>query len=56
VYNILGQLVGELFHGIAEGQRVHRITFDARGLASGVYVSVLEAEGRTLTRKMVLAR
>jgi hypothetical protein len=53
VYNLLGQLVRELHRGTAEVGVAYRIPFDAEGLSSGVYFSVLESAGRRLVRKMV---
>lgn len=55
VYNVEGQIVKELLHQFqAAGE--HRVTFDARHFASGVYFYKLRAGGFTLTRKMLLAR
>lgn len=55
VYNVEGQIVKELLHQFqAAGE--HRVTFDARHFASGVYFYKLLAGGLTLTRKMLLAR
>ncbi len=55
VYSILGERVAVLEDGYRGAGR-HRTTFDASGLASGVYFYRLEALGRSETRKMILAR
>jgi hypothetical protein len=35
---------------------VYRVTFDAQGLASGTYFSILRAEGTTIVKQMMLVR
>ena len=55
VYNVAGQRVATLDEGF-RGAGYHRATFDASGLASGVYYANLTAGGRTTTQKMVLMR
>ncbi len=55
VYDILGRRVATLFDGVAD-PRVQFVTFDAAQLASGVYIAVLRAEGRTDTMKMAVVR
>ncbi len=55
VYDIMGRRVATLFDGTTEG-RAQFLSFNARGLASGVYIAVLRAEGRTETMKMTLVR
>jgi photosystem II stability/assembly factor-like uncharacterized protein len=56
VYNVLGQRVAVLLAGeqLAAGQ--HQVRFDARGLASGVYLARLQAGGVAVTRQMLLMR
>jgi len=55
VYDILGRRVTTLFDGVADA-RVQFVSFDAAQLASGVYIAVLRAEGRTDTMKMTVVR
>ncbi len=55
VYDILGRRVATLFDGVAD-VRVQFLSFDATQLASGVYIAVLRAEGRTETMKMSVVR
>lgn len=55
VYDTRGRLVTTLADGIlAAGE--HRVRFDGRGLASGMYLGRLEADGVVQTRKMMLVR
>ena len=55
VYNMLGQKVATLVDGpLAVGQ--YRVTFDARGLSTGVYYYRLEAGGQARTQKMILLK
>jgi mannose/cellobiose epimerase-like protein (N-acyl-D-glucosamine 2-epimerase family) len=55
VYNALGQRVSTLIEG-GEEAGYHEVTFSGDGLASGVYVYRLVAEGTVVTRRMVLVR
>lgn len=51
VFNMVGQRVALLYDGSQIAGR-HTISFNAAGLASGVYVYRLQAAGNTLIRKM----
>ncbi len=55
VYSLDGSLVKVLVDGMVTGG-LHRVTFDAGELASGVYIYRLQSEGRTASHKMVLVR
>jgi hypothetical protein len=55
VYSVLGEEVATLVQGI-QAPGVYRVTFDARGLASGTYFSILRAEGTTIVKPMMLVR
>ncbi len=55
VYSVLGQEVATLVDGV-QSAGVYRVTFDARGLASGTYFSILRAEGTTIVQRMILLR
>lgn len=55
VYNIGGQLVSELAGGVMEAG-YHTVEFDAGKLNSGIYYYTLEADGKTVTKKMVLTK
>lgn len=56
VYNALGQKVGTLANGRQQAGS-HTVTFNASGLASGIYYYKLFAGNKTIqTRKMVLLR
>lgn len=55
VFNILGQEVAVLLdQQMPVGN--HRVTFDATGLSTGVYLYRLKTTDRTMTRKMVLVK
>jgi len=56
VYNVLGQLVADVFRGVAEKGKRHSVQFDARQLSSGMYFAVLEANGRRLTQQLILMK
>jgi hypothetical protein len=55
VYNVLGQQVALLVDGMVQAGE-HRVLFDARNLASGVYFYRLEAGDFVQTRKMVMLK
>jgi len=55
VYNILGQMVLELFNG-AQIAGTHVVAFDASKLASGVYFYRLEAGSYVNVKKMILLK
>jgi hypothetical protein len=55
IYNLRGELVQTLANG-EQSAGYHEITFDATGLASGIYFYRFEAGEFTTTGKMILAR
>jgi hypothetical protein len=55
VYNILGDEIATLVNEEKE-QGVYDVTFDAAGLASGMYLYKLQAGSFVETRKMILLR
>jgi hypothetical protein len=55
VYDLMGREIAVLVDGpMSAGE--HSVTFDAKGLASGVYMVELVAEGRRVTRLMTLVK
>ncbi len=56
VFNTLGQEVATLFDGIAAAGEYHQAVFDASRLASGIYFSRLEFDGRMQVKKMMLLK
>ncbi len=56
VYDVLGRKVATLFDALAQTGRQYRVTFDASGLASGVYFYTLESGARMDSKKLVLFR
>ncbi len=55
VYDVLGREVATLVDGVKQSGR-HQATFDARGLASGVYLYKLQTKQTSLTKKMLLVK
>ena len=55
VYSLLGEAVGTL---VAEQQAagIHKLNWDAKGLASGVYLDRLEAGEFVQAKKLILLR
>jgi len=56
VYNVLGQVVATLFEGTAKSGHYVSVTFNASEMASGVYFSRLEYNGRSIVQRMLLAK
>jgi hypothetical protein len=56
VRNVLGQEVGELYHGIAEAGRYYTVRFSGRNLASGVYFYRLQSGTKVEIQKMLLTK
>jgi hypothetical protein len=56
VYNTLGQEVAELFNGEVKAGRIIKTHFDASRLASGIYFSRLEADGKSLVKRMMFVK
>ena len=55
VYNSTGELVRVLENGMLEAG-VYERNFDASGLSSGLYLYVLQADGKQFTKKMLLMK
>jgi hypothetical protein len=55
VHDLLGRTVAVLEDGVREAGE-HRVVFDASGLASGVYLCRLSADGMSVTRRLMLVR
>jgi photosystem II stability/assembly factor-like uncharacterized protein len=55
VYDILGNLISELFNGFKPAGE-YQISFDAGNISSGVYFLVMNTEGKVLSRKMTLIK
>jgi hypothetical protein len=55
VYNIAGQKVADLVKGTRLAG-VHTIDFDGSRLNSGIYYYTLEADGKTMTKKMLMVK
>ncbi len=55
IYDVLGRQVAVLVNGHAHPGR-HTATFDGAGLASGIYLVRLEADGTTRTLRITLMK
>src|SRR5690606_27674941 len=55
VYDILGREIAVLVDGVMPAGD-HQVTFDAAGLASGVYVYKLTANGLSVSRRMTVLK
>ncbi|MFA7330006.1 MAG: C25 family cysteine peptidase [Candidatus Delongbacteria bacterium] len=55
LYNVLGQEVATLVDG-ALGAGTHQVSWDASGLASGLYLAVLQADGVRDEQKLMLLK
>ena len=56
IYNALAQEVATPFDGVATAGEYHQVTFDASHLASGIYFSRLEFDGKMQVKKMLLLK
>ena len=55
VYNMLGKEVATLVNGVQRAGE-HRITFDGRNLASGVYIYTIQTPSFATSKKMILMK
>lgn len=55
IYDVLGRKVETLVNS-RQAPGGHSVVFNGRGLASGVYFCLLQSEGHTLLRKMILMK
>ena len=55
VYNILGQEVEKLFEGLREAG-IYKVSFNASRLTDGVYIYRLQANDRSITKKMIVLK
>lgn len=56
VYNLLGQLMSEIFRGDVVPGREYHTRFRAEGYSSGIYFYSVTSGGSTITKRMVLQR
>ena len=56
VYNVIGQEVATLFNDEAVAGVVHQVQFNGSNLASGIYFSRLEFDGKMQVKKMLLLK
>lgn len=55
VFDMIGRKVSTLVNGQIKAGR-HQVTFDARNLASGMYIYRLQTEGKVITKKLTLIK
>lgn len=55
VYDLLGQKVATLATGVYSSG-THSVSFDAKGLNSGIYIYTLNTRSKTLAKKMILMK
>ncbi|MFO7809813.1 MAG: T9SS type A sorting domain-containing protein, partial [Candidatus Delongbacteria bacterium] len=55
VYNVNGQKVAELINGKLDSGK-HSVQFDGSGFNSGIYYYSINADGYSLTRKMIMLK
>ena len=55
IFNVVGQEVATLVDGV-QSANTYRVSFDASGLASGIYVYQLETADKLLSKTMVLLK
>ena len=56
IYNTIGQLVATAFEGQVQGGYIQKAIFNASKLASGVYFTRLEMNGKSLIKKIALMK
>ena len=56
VFNILGQEVMTLVKNELRNSGLHKVTFDARSLPSGIYIYRLQSDGFIDAKKMILLK
>jgi hypothetical protein len=56
VYNAIGQEVANLYNGDAKAGRIIQTRFDATRLASGIYYSRLQVDGKSLVKRMMFVK
>ncbi len=56
VNDLLGRQVATVFSGIASAQRIYTVAFDARNLASGIYLYSLHSPDGSIVKKMTVIK
>ncbi len=56
VYNLLGQLMSEIFRGDVRPGIEYHTRFRAEGSSSGIYFYTVTSGSRSITKRMVLQR
>src|SRR3989339_356663 len=57
IYDLTGKLITHLYSGTIHGkQAAAKFTWNASGIAAGMYVTMLRANGKVYSQKLILAR
>ncbi len=56
VSDLLGRQVATVFSGIASAQKIYTVAFDARNLASGMYLYSLRSPDGNIIKKMSVVK
>lgn len=56
VSDLLGRQVATVFSGVAAAQRIYSVPFDARTLASGIYLYSLRTPDGNIIKKMTVMK
>lgn len=56
VSDLLGRQLATVFSGIASAQRMYTVAFDARNLASGIYLYSLRSPDGSIIKKMIVIK
>ncbi|MFZ4621535.1 MAG: T9SS type A sorting domain-containing protein [Bacteroidota bacterium] len=56
VSDLLGRQLATVFSGIASAQRMYTVAFDARNLASGIYLYSLRSPDGSIIKKMTVIK
>lgn len=56
VSDLLGRQVATVFSGIASAQKIYTVAFDARNLASGIYLYSLRSPDGNIIKKMSVVK
>ena len=55
VFNVIGQEVATLVNGV-KGAGHHQVVFDASGMSSGLYLYLIQVNGFTASRRMLVLK
>jgi hypothetical protein len=56
VYNVLGQRVRTLYEGTPQAEQTRNLTLEASSLSSGTYFVRMQADGKTVSRRLTVVK